>query len=190
MSAALSLTERARAGRSDGPSAAAIMARMAYPSVNPDDLRARMRPMSGRDPHESGRVASSLELLFDLTFVVAVATGASQLADALGHGQVGAGVGAFCFTSFGIIWGWINYSWFASAYDTDDWLYRLLTMLQMIGVVIFTSASRSCSGLWSTAASTTRSSSSGTPSCGLRCCASGCGLPAMTLITAVPSPLM
>ena len=36
--------------------------------------------MRGRDPHESGRVASTLELLFDLTFVVAVATGASQLA--------------------------------------------------------------------------------------------------------------
>ncbi|WP_319803870.1 low temperature requirement protein A [Dermacoccus barathri] len=37
-------------------------------------------------------------------------------------------MGAFVFTSFGIIWAWINYSWFASAYDTDDWLYRLLTV--------------------------------------------------------------
>ena len=43
-----------------------------------------------------------------------------------------------CFTSFGLIWAWIDYSWFASAYDTDDWLYRLLTMVQIIGVVIFT----------------------------------------------------
>lgn len=94
--------------------------------------------MSGRDPQESGRVASTPELLFDLTFVVAVATGASQLAHSLTHDHVGTGVLSFCFTSFGIIWGWINYSWFASAYDTDDWLYRLLTMLQMIGVVIFT----------------------------------------------------
>lgn len=94
--------------------------------------------MAGRDPHESGRVASTLELLFDLSFVVAVATGASQLADGLAHGHVATGIIAFCFTSFGIIWAWINYSWFASAYDTDDWLYRLLTMLQMIGVVIFT----------------------------------------------------
>ena len=77
-----------------------------------------------------------LELLFDLTFAVAVATGASQLA----HGHVAAGVGSLCFTSFGIIWAWIDYSWFASAYDTDDWLHRLLTMVQMIGVVIFTLA--------------------------------------------------
>jgi len=75
-----------------------------------------------------------LELLFDLTFAVAVATGASQLA----HGHVAAGVGSLCFTSFGIIWAWIDYSWFASAYDTDDWLHRLLTMVQIIGVVIFT----------------------------------------------------
>ena len=30
----------------------------------------------------------------------------------------------------------MNFSWFASAYDTDDWLFRLLTMLQMVGVII------------------------------------------------------
>lgn len=84
--------------------------------------------MRGRDPHESGRVACTLELLFDLTFVVAVATGASQLAHRLAEGHVTTGVGAFVFTSFGIIWAWMNYSWFASAYDTDDWLYRLLTV--------------------------------------------------------------
>ena len=30
-----------------------------------------LRPMSGRDPQEQGRVATPLELLFDLTFVVA-----------------------------------------------------------------------------------------------------------------------
>ena len=30
-----------------------------------------LRPMSGRDPQEQARVATPLELLFDLTFVVA-----------------------------------------------------------------------------------------------------------------------
>ena len=25
---------------------------------------------------------------------------------------------------FAIIWAWINFSWFASAYDADDWIYR------------------------------------------------------------------
>ena len=34
-------------------------------------LRHRTRPMLGRDPHEEGRTATTLELLFDLTFVVA-----------------------------------------------------------------------------------------------------------------------
>ena len=38
--------------------------------------------------------------------------------------------------AFSITWAWINFSWFASAYDTDDWIYRLTTMLQMVGVII------------------------------------------------------
>jgi low temperature requirement protein LtrA len=37
---------------------------------------------------------------------------------------------------FAICWAWINFSWFASAYDTDDWAFRLLTMVQMAGVLI------------------------------------------------------
>jgi low temperature requirement protein LtrA len=37
---------------------------------------------------------------------------------------------------FGICWAWINFSWFSSAYDTDDWAFRLATMVQMVGVVI------------------------------------------------------
>ena len=30
----------------------------------------------------------------------------------------------------------MNFSWFASAYDTDDWIFRLTTMVQMIGVLV------------------------------------------------------
>ena len=37
---------------------------------------------------------------------------------------------------FAICWAWINFSWFASAYDTDDWAFRLATMVQMVGVII------------------------------------------------------
>ena len=33
-------------------------------------------------------------------------------------------------------WAWLNYSWFASAYDTDDWVFRLATMVQMVGVIV------------------------------------------------------
>lgn len=38
----------------------------------------RVRAMSGRDPHERHRVATPLELLFDLTFVIAFGVAASE----------------------------------------------------------------------------------------------------------------
>lgn len=44
---------------------------------------------------------------------------------------------AFVFAMFAACWAWINFSWFSSAYDTDDWFYRVTTMVQMIGVIIF-----------------------------------------------------
>ncbi|NKY50142.1 low temperature requirement protein A [Nocardia vermiculata] len=97
----------------------------------------RRIPMIGRDPGERGRVSSPLELLFDLTFVVAVGTAASYLAEMIGAGHPGKAVIAFVLAMFAIVNAWISFSWFASAFATDDWLYRVLTMLQMIGVVIF-----------------------------------------------------
>ena len=96
----------------------------------------RLRPMSGRDPHEPHRVATPLELLFDLTFVIAFGTAASELAHALAEDHVAAGLTSFIFVTFAVCWAWINFSWFASGYDTDDWVYRLMTMLQMVGVIV------------------------------------------------------
>jgi low temperature requirement protein LtrA len=92
--------------------------------------------MSGRDPGEDGRAATPLELLFDLTFVIAFGISASQLAHMLAENHVGAGLAGFAFSTFAVCWAWINFSWFASAFDTDDWAYRLTTMLQMVGVII------------------------------------------------------
>lgn len=92
--------------------------------------------MSGRDPHEAHRVATPLELLFDLTFVIAFGVAASELAHMLAENHLGAGLAGFAFATFAVSWAWINFSWFASAYDTDDWVYRLTTMLQMVGVVV------------------------------------------------------
>ncbi len=94
-------------------------------------------PMTGRDPEEPGRVSSPLELLFDLTFVVAVGTAASQFAEMLAEDHPGQAVVAFVLAMFAISVAWISFSWFGSAFATDDWLYRALTMVQMIGVVIF-----------------------------------------------------
>jgi low temperature requirement protein LtrA len=101
-----------------------------------DELHHHSRAMRGRDPHQAHRVATPLELLFDLTFVIAFGIAASELAHALAAGHVGTGIGGFLFACFAISWAWINFAWFASAYDVDDWSYRLLTMVQMVGVLI------------------------------------------------------
>ncbi|MER7038836.1 low temperature requirement protein A [Streptomyces microflavus] len=93
--------------------------------------------MTGRDPEEHGRVSSPLELLFDLTFVVAVGTASTQFAELLAEGHAVHAVIAFLMAMFAISVAWISFSWFASAFATEDWLYRVLTMLQMIGVVVF-----------------------------------------------------
>ncbi|MBJ7339632.1 low temperature requirement protein A [Mycolicibacterium sp.] len=92
--------------------------------------------MAGRDPHEQHRVATPLELLFDLTFVIAFGVAASEFSHALAAGHVGVGFTGFIFATFATCWAWINFTWFASAYDTDDWLYRVLTMVQMVGVLV------------------------------------------------------
>src|SRR5688500_9525117 len=92
--------------------------------------------MRGRDPHEAHRVATPLELLFDLTFVISFGQAASQFAHMLAEGHTAAALIGFGFAGFAICWAWINFSWFASAYDTDDWIFRIATMVQMTGVLV------------------------------------------------------
>ncbi|BDZ45803.1 low temperature requirement protein A [Naasia aerilata] len=94
--------------------------------------------MTGRDPDESHRGATPLELLFDLTFVVAFGVAGTQLAHYLAEGHIAAGGWGFGFAVFAVSWAWINYSWFTSAYDTDDWAVRVATLVQMVGVIILT----------------------------------------------------
>lgn len=102
----------------------------------PTTIPHRVRRMSGRDPDEEHRAATPLELLFDLTFVIAFGIAANEFAHMLAENHVAAGILAFSFATFAVCWAWINFSWFASAYDTDDWVYRVMTMVQMVGVVI------------------------------------------------------
>lgn len=92
--------------------------------------------MAGRNPHELHRVATPLELLFDLTFATSFSLAAAQFAEAIAAGDYAAALLGFGFASFAICWAWINFSWFSSAYDTDDWIFRLVTMLQMVGVLV------------------------------------------------------
>lgn len=92
--------------------------------------------MTGRDPDERHRTATALELLFDLTFVVAFSLAGDQVAHLLADGHVGVAITGFSFVMFAVCWAWINFAWFASAFDTDDWFFRVTTMLQMVGVLI------------------------------------------------------
>ena len=93
--------------------------------------------MAGRDPEQSHRVATPLELFFDLTFVVAVALAAADLHHALAEGQLAHALVGYAIVFFGIWWAWMNFTWFASAYDIDDVPYRVLTLVQMGGVLVF-----------------------------------------------------
>ena len=102
---------------------------------SPEELHHHLTEMGGRDPHEEHRTATPLELLFDLTFVIAFGLAASQFAHALAEGHYFTALVGFSFACFAICWAWINFSWFASAYDTDDWIFRVVTMVQMIGVI-------------------------------------------------------
>ncbi len=102
-----------------------------------DDLRHRLRPMTGRDPDDD-RGAMPLELLYDLVYVIAFAVAAEELAHAIIEGEVGPGLGAYAFAIFAITWAWLNFTWFASAYGNDDALFRVATVVQMVGVVILT----------------------------------------------------
>ncbi|GGL97755.1 low temperature requirement protein A [Nakamurella endophytica] len=102
------------------------------------DLRHRLRPMSGRNPHERGRSSTPVELLYDLTYVIAFGAAAEQLARQLGEGSTGPAIGAYLFAVFAISWAWMNFTWFASAYGNDDALFRTATIVQMIGVVVLT----------------------------------------------------
>ncbi|MCZ4095693.1 low temperature requirement protein A [Streptomyces sp. So13.3] len=98
---------------------------------------AAFRRMTARSRDEAHRASTPLELFFDLCFVVAVAQAGARLVHALAAGHPGNGVVGYLLVFFGIWWAWMNFSWFASAYDTDDVLYRITTLVQITGVLIF-----------------------------------------------------
>jgi low temperature requirement protein LtrA len=92
--------------------------------------------MTARSPHEPHRVATPLELFFDLIFVVAIAQAANALHHAVAEGHAAQGLLSFGMVFFAIWWAWMNFTWFASAYDCDDVRYRLTVFVQMFGALI------------------------------------------------------
>jgi low temperature requirement protein LtrA len=94
------------------------------------------RPMVARPTDEDHRGATVLELFFDLCFVVAVAQAASALHHQVAEDHAGDGVVGYAMVFFAIWWAWMNFTWFASAYDTDDVAYRLTALVQISGALI------------------------------------------------------
>jgi low temperature requirement protein LtrA len=94
------------------------------------------RPIGPRDPRQPHRAATSLELLFDLCFVVAVAYAGAGLHHAIAENHEATGMASYLTVFFAIWWAWMNFTWHASAYDNDDGTYRLAVIVQITGALI------------------------------------------------------
>jgi len=92
--------------------------------------------MGRRSPDEPHRTSTPLELFFDLVFVVAVARASASLEHEIIAGHAGAAVLNYLAVFFAIWWAWMNFTWFASAYDNDDVPYRLAVFVQLVGALI------------------------------------------------------
>src|SRR5438105_4994458 len=88
----------------------------------------RLRTLAGDD--EDDRRATWLELFFDLVFVAAV----SQLANALSSDPTAPRFFEFLGVFVPVWWAWMGFTYYANRFDTDDLVYRLLTLLAMFGV--------------------------------------------------------
>jgi len=96
-------------------------------------VRSALKAMRPRDPHEAHRTATPLELFFDLAYVVAIAQAGIGLHHAEAEGHFFLGISRYLMVFFAIWWAWMNFTWFATSFDTDDWLYRLTTIVQIGG---------------------------------------------------------
>ncbi|MDQ0581605.1 low temperature requirement protein A [Streptomyces rishiriensis] len=105
--------------------------------VSPAPARLKpLRSLTARGRDDAHRVASPLELFFDLCFVVAIAQAGIQLVHAVAESHAGEGILNYAMVFFAIWWAWMNFTWFASAYDNDDVLYRIVTLVQIAGVLV------------------------------------------------------
>jgi low temperature requirement protein LtrA len=100
-------------------------------------MTAILRALRPRNPDEHHRVSTTLELFFDLVSVIAIAAITVGLHHAIAEGHGLAALPRFVFLFLAIWWAWMNLTWFASAFDNDDALYRVLVMVIMGGALIF-----------------------------------------------------
>ncbi len=95
-----------------------------------------IRPLIARDVDEAHRAATPLELFFDLVAVIALASIAKDFHHALAENHAGSGLLFFFMAFMAVWWPWNLFTWFASAFDNDDPLYRVLIMMMMVGLMI------------------------------------------------------
>ena len=94
-------------------------------------------PLPARDPDADHRAATPLELFFDLVSVIAIASVTAGLHHAISEGHGLEKLPIFSFLFIAIWWAWMNFTWFASAFDNDGPFYRTLVMVLMGGEVLF-----------------------------------------------------
>jgi len=100
-----------------------------------ENLTRFIRPLVVRDRDEAHRSATSLELLFDLVFVIAIAAAAHGLEYQILHGHAREGIIKFLLAFFAIWWPWNLFAWFASSFDNSDVAYRIKVMFMMVGAM-------------------------------------------------------
>ena len=76
------------------------------------------------------RRASSLELFFDLVFVVSIA----QLSHALVDDPTAAGFLKFAATFVHVWWAWVGFTFYADRFETDEGVYRVVMLGGMLAV--------------------------------------------------------
>ncbi|MBW9275379.1 MAG: low temperature requirement protein A [Candidatus Thiodiazotropha sp. (ex. Lucinisca nassula)] len=104
--------------------------------MNDNPLTMMGAPLPARDPAEPHRASTPLELFYDLVSVIAIAAAASLLHHGLMHDHFAQGIMLFLMTFWSIWWAWMNFTWFASAYDSDDLSYRAAVFIQIVGALI------------------------------------------------------
>ncbi len=100
-------------------------------------IQSRAFSLLPRSTTEAHRAATPLELMFDLTAVIAIAATVAGMHHAFAASHFIEGLINFLFSFFMIWIAWLNYTWFASAYDDESMLFRALSMVIMFGALVF-----------------------------------------------------
>ena len=95
-----------------------------------------LKPLVARDPEEPHRTATTLELFFDLVSVVAIAAASTSMHHAVAEGHTLEGLLYFAVGFFAIWWVWVNFTWFASAYDNQDAPFTISVFVMMFGALL------------------------------------------------------